>query len=80
MTSFQQLMRIPLMQRPRNQQDNVVNLIGIRNVIKEFGEISNGLGTKVIEFVNEFFSGFVGDDGGGDGAGDIGEKVAVFCC
>jgi len=73
-------MRIPLMQRPRNQQDNVVNLIGIRNIIEEFGEIANGLGTKVIEFMDEFFCGFVGNDGGGDGARDVGEKVAVFCC
>jgi hypothetical protein len=66
------------MQRPRNQQDDIVNLVTVRDVVEEFGEIADGLGTEVIEFLDQFLSRFIGDGGGGDGRGDIGEEVAIF--
>lgn len=80
MTPFQQLMCIPFMQCPRNQQYNIINLIRIRDIVKELCEIAHGLSTEVIEFFNELFGCFVGDGGGGDRGGDVGEKSAVFCC
>jgi hypothetical protein len=78
MTSFQQFMSISFMQRPCNQQDDIINLITIRDVVEELGEITDGLGTEVIEFLDHLLSRFIGDCGSGDGGRDIGEEVAIL--
>ena len=78
MTSFKEFVSIALVEGSRNQKYDVIDLVRVRDVVEEFCKVSDGLGTKIIELIDEFFDGFFRDDRGGDGRRDVGKKVAVL--
>lgn len=76
-TPLEQLVRVPLMQRPEREEDDVVDHVRVGDVVHERREGLDGVGPQVVELGHELLGGFVGDGGGGEGEGLVGEEVAV---
>ena len=63
-TSLEQLMRISLVKCPESEEDDVVDHVGIGDVIEEGGKGFDSVGSKVVEFGDHLLSRFVGDGRG----------------
>ena len=54
-------MGIAFMEGSRYQENDIIDLIRVCDVVEELCEITNSLGTKVVEFIHEFFNSFFGN-------------------
>lgn len=76
-TPLQQLVRVPLMQRPQRQQDDIVNHVRVRDVVHECREGLDRVCPEIVKLGYELFGGLVGDGRCGEGEGFVGEEVSI---
>lgn len=53
MTPLEKLVRVPLMERTRDEEDNVVNHVCVGDVVKEGTERLDGIAPQEVELVDE---------------------------
>ena len=72
-----QLRDWPLVQRAGDEQDDVVDHVGVGDEVQEGGQLARGVVPHVLELGDELLAQVVVDDGDLEGAGDGGQEVAV---
>lgn len=76
-TPFQQLARISLMQRTRNQQRDIVDHVSVREIFHELGKRAGGVGLEIAELGHELVGGLRGEGRRRRVRGQVVEEVTV---
>lgn len=68
-----------LVQRARDQQNNIVDHVAVRDKVQKSRQGLNSLIAKVLELNHEFFTQLVIDGGNGKGRWFVCQKRAIIC-
>ncbi|KAI3477715.1 hypothetical protein L1887_60488 [Cichorium endivia] len=75
--ALEELVGIALVKRTGDEEDDIVDHVGVGHVVQELGERLGGVRAQILELGDELACGLVGDGGSGDGRWFVLEKVAI---
>ena len=79
MTPLEQFMRVSFMQCSSNEENNIVDHVGVSDVVEELGKLAASIRAYVIELVDQTLRGLFGDCRCADGRCFVCEKVPIVC-